>query len=435
MLIAFTCIIHTVEATSPGEEILNNEELLRTHIESMQSSVTPFYNAEVKRRLSYMLNSKASYTEAMLGRMIQYYPYIDSIFQANGLPADLKYITVIESSLKADIHSHAGAAGLWQFMRATGQNFGLRVNWSVDERLDPFLSTEAAAEYLKLLYKMYDDWTLVLMAYNCGPGRLNKAIKLAGDSSYHKVVNYLPRETRDYIPKFLAASFFMKNYGMFGYNPEWPHFDKQLVRRIKVYDKITLKEISDFSGFDMEMLKELNPSIRRNYVPHSERGYYLTVPLRYIDTIKEFISTYGLPPLEVDEDIEYVSSDKIIDSTSLERARYLRLEYTVKSGDSWEEIADLFEVNPYLIKYWNNSHPLLSPRQKVVLYLPNTRRNRSYRAILAKNKCELLPKNSGFVELDSKTNVNDYTAVVVNADGKKVNLPALVQELSAEKFY
>lgn len=437
VLMSFFFYMQEIDGRSPGEDILNNEKLLRAHIENMPSSVTPFYNAEVKRRLGHMLNAKVAFTEAMLGRMIQYYPYIDSVLTAHNLPTDLKYITVIESSLKPEIHSHAGAAGLWQFMRPTGRIFGLSVNNSVDERLDPFLATDAAVKYLQHLYEIYEDWTLVLMAYNCGPGRLNRAIKLAGDSSYHKIAPYLPRETRDYIPKFIAANFFMKNFGMFGYTPEWPMLDKQLVSRVKVYDRISLREISDFCGLDLDILEQMNPSLRRKFIPHSKKGYYLTVPMRYSDLVKEYVNSYG--DVKVDSkplDIQILSPDNNVELDNMDidetpdQANYFAFDYTVKTGDSWEELASLFNLNPFTMKYWSGNHRnKLLPGEKIRVYLPKTERNKTYISLLSQKMFGKLNQKKYLVMSYSNEGIV-FPDVVVTDIERKINLSEIIQSLT-----
>lgn len=394
LILSFLCSATYGEALSPGEELLNDEELLRSRIENMNTGFATIYNDEVKRQLSFMVKTNAKFTESMLGRMMMYYPYIDSLFKANDLPTDLKYITVVESSLKPEVHSHAGAAGLWQFMAATGKTFGLRVNWSVDERQDPFLATQAAVAYLKHLYDIYEDWTLVLMAYNCGPGRLNRAIKLSGSHAYADMVDYLPKETRRYIPKFMAATFFMRNYESFGYKPLWPELDLQIVARKKVYDKISLKEIASGAGVDLNILQILNPALKRDYIPASKTGYYLNYPKRKGDNIRFFLSNYG--------DNEVQSQPLDIEVLSLVNNKddepYLAFNYIVKTGDSWQALSKLLGVNPFLIKYWNNNfNKYLYPGQRIELFLPNSQKNIEFIDILSKNNFNSLKKRVSFV--------------------------------------
>lgn len=391
--LALLCFMerNEIKASTPGIGILENEELLQRRIENMNSCFTPFYNEEVKRRLSFMVKTKAAYTESMLGRMVQYYPLIDSLLKANGLPTDLKYITVIESSLKPSVRSYAGAAGLWQFMEATGESFGLRVNRTVDERLDPYLATHAAIKYLKYLHDIYDNWALVLMAYNSGPGRVNRAIEQAGESTYAEIAPYLPRETREYIPKFLAASFFMKNYREFGFEPEWPHLDMQFITRRKVYEKVRLSKIADSLGMEVELLEELNPALIRGYIPASTQGYFLTYPSRYADEVNIFFTYLGDVELESQPlDIAMLSPEQTLKSEEKKSERetyYLKFGYTVKTGNSWKNIAQIFGLNPFRLKYWNQSYsPYLYPGQKLILYVPASRKNKIFITLLTTEK-------------------------------------------------
>ncbi len=155
--------------------------------------------------------------QGLLARSDYYFPLFEEIFDAYNLPQELKYLAVIESALKPKAMSRAGAGGLWQFMRGTGKLYGLRIDEHIDERSDPVKATEAAARYLSDLYDIYDDWTLALAAYNCGPGNVKKAIRKAGGKKdFWKIYNYLPKETRSYVPIFVAATYAFHYYEAHG---------------------------------------------------------------------------------------------------------------------------------------------------------------------------------------------------------------------------
>ncbi len=430
-------------ATSPGDRLLENEELLQSRIENMNTCITPFYNAEVKKRLSFLLKTKKVYTETMLGRMVQYYPLIDSMLAAHDLPKDLKYITIIESSLKADIRSHAGAAGLWQFMKATGKYLGLRVNWAVDERLDPYLATQAAIKYLEYLHSIYDDWTLVLMAYNAGPGRVNRAIDRAGGAiAYDSIAEYLPQETRDYIPKFTAATFFMKNYTELGYTPEWPSLDKQFLERVKVYDRIKLSEFSEELGIPEETLEHLNPAFIRDYIPKSSKGYYLTIPLRYAVAVDSFLAHYGDKKIEsIPLDVQTLSPVVAGDSSSQSNPdsinHYLSFIYEVQLGDSWKEIADIFNLNHFRLKYWNNTQSsYLYPRQKLKIFVPHTERNKVFIFLLTDEKFVQLNNNAYLsTVVERNEDVRTFLPnVALNKRHEPITIDRVINKISRANF-
>lgn len=225
------------------------------------------YNNVVRKfidRYSGRLRHSVSY---MLGASNFYMPIFEEALETYGLPLELKYLPVIESALNPKAVSRVGATGLWQFMLATGKSYGLEVNSLVDERRDPVKSSYAAAHYLSDLYKIFGDWNLVIAAYNCGPEQINKAIHRAkGEKDYWKIYPYLPKETRGYVPAFIAANYIMTYYCEHNICPMTTRLPAK-TDTVMVSRNVHLEQIAAVCNIDIEQLRSLNPAYRRDIVP------------------------------------------------------------------------------------------------------------------------------------------------------------------------
>ena len=246
-------------------------------IQSMSSSIDLRYTAEVKKRIKQYTIQQRSASELLLGRISIYFPLIESKLREKGMPDDLKYLAVIESGLIPHAKSGAGAAGLWQFMKPTARMYGMKINRTVDERRDPEISTEAALDYLQYLYEKYDDWALAMGAYNCGPGNMNRAIRKANSTDFYKVAKYLPRETRGYVPKFIAMSYLMNYYYSHDLTPKMPHSNVLNTATSRVVDRVNFKKLSAKYQLDLETIQLLNPTYIRNFIPNGPE-HKLTLP-------------------------------------------------------------------------------------------------------------------------------------------------------------
>ncbi len=225
------------------------------------------YNEVVQKfidRYSGRLRQSVSY---MLGACNFYLPIFEEALEAYGLPLELKYLPVIESALNPRAVSRVGATGLWQFMLATGKRYGLNVNSLVDERRDPVKSSYAAAHYLSDLYKVFGDWNLVIASYNCGPAQINKAIHRSnGERDYWQIYPYLPKETRGYVPAFIAANYIMTYYCEHNICPMTTRLPAK-TDTVMVNRDVHLEQIAAVCDIDIEQLRSLNPSYRRDVVP------------------------------------------------------------------------------------------------------------------------------------------------------------------------
>ncbi len=251
---------------------------LKQRIESLHSEVDLRYTDEVHQIINTYIKKYRRGSERLLGLSEQFFPLYEAEFQKQGLPAELKYLSVIESGLKPNALSTSGAAGLWQFMKPTGRLYGLRINSTVDERRDPIKSTQAASEYLKDLYQQFGDWTLALAAYNCGPGNVRKALRRSQEEEFWSMKGrgYLPKETRRYIPKYVAMSYLMNYSHTHNLYPEYDEINN--LATVKVYDYTSFTDISKITGIDKATIAKFNPAFTKWYIPRSTEGYYLTLP-------------------------------------------------------------------------------------------------------------------------------------------------------------
>lgn len=298
------------------------------------------YNDAVKKLIeSYTtrLRSKVSY---MLAASNLYMPIIEEALDAYELPQELKYLPVIESALNPNALSRRRAAGLWQFILSTGKLYGLENNSLIDERKDPIKSTWAAARYLNELYKIYKDWNLVLAAYNCGPGNVNKAIKRAkGATDYWAIYNFLPRETRGYVPAFIAANYIMNYYCEHGICPmvsELPlPTDTILINR-----DLHMQQIAATCDIEIEQLRSLNPQFKKDIIPGNSKAYTLRLPYNKISLfIEKQDSIYAY---KADQ---YINKRKTVaveeTSSKSSKATYHR----IKKGDTLGGIALKYGVS------------------------------------------------------------------------------------------
>ena len=256
---------------------------------------TPASDAHLQRKLRDYLGTGSHSTERMLGRANQYFPIFEQYLARHGMPESLKYLAVAESMLVPGAVSSARAAGLWQLMPATAREMGLRVDGTVDERLDLHRSTEAAVVMLKGLYQKFGDWHLALAAYNCGPGRVRRAIRASGGHTFYpKVKPFLPRESQKYVAAYVAAAYTLNYYGDYGLTPA-DHLATDSIGRINVFRTLNLRRLANACELSYAQLRRMNPSYVRGYIPRNSHGYRLRVPLRDKWAVQTYV--WGRPNL------------------------------------------------------------------------------------------------------------------------------------------
>jgi len=329
------------------------------------------FNRIVRNYIHVYTHTKKDKLEIMLGLSQYYFPLIEEILDRYDLPYELKYMAVIESALNPRAVSRAGATGLWQFMYGTGKMYGLTINSLVDERRDPVKSTEAAARYLKDLYKIYHDWILVIAAYNCGPGNVNKAIRRTGGKrNYWDIYYRLPRETRGYVPAYIAATYAMNYYQDHHLRPvpiEMPLATDTLI----IEDNLHFRQVSEILGIPLKELRDLNPQYRRDIVPGKSKPQAIRIPMAYTTAFLDLQdSIFGF------KQNKYLSTDKLV--TRPVYSHYVpppptgktKLIYTVKPGDNLGFIAEWYHVRTSNLRYWNGvRHNLIRTGQKLKVYV------------------------------------------------------------------
>jgi Transglycosylase SLT domain/LysM domain len=288
----------------------NNAEMSR-RIHGLTKVIEIRVNEDVLDQVNFLVEHRRSDAETILGRTSMFFPTIERVLEANGIPSEMKYIAVIESSLIPFVKSRQGASGMWQFMAGTAELYGIHMDKYVDDRMDIERSTEIAAKYLKALYQKYNDWTLVLAAYNCGDGTVNKAIaKSGGITNYWSLRRFLPTETQRYLPRFIAAMYLDKYYNDHNLNPRIPSDLLTKTAKVKVYGKVDFKKVSKELDLDIDYIKFLNPKWRKEMIPQPADGgsHVLILPK---ETMYAYIDKYSSYEHLIDaDDMVYASVDE-----------------------------------------------------------------------------------------------------------------------------
>lgn len=317
-------------------------------LRALASPIQLPYNYIVRAYINRYIDPERSTLGRILGMSQYYFPLIEEELLKEGLPVELRALPIIESALSPTAVSHAGAAGLWQFMPFTGKSYGLEVNSLVDERRDPILSTKAACRYLRDLYNIYKEWSLAIAAYNCGPGNVNKALARAGGEcrSFWDIYDYLPRETRGYVPSFIGASYAYAYHRKHGIAPiEAPV--PLAVDTLRIDRLMHLEQIASTIDVPMETLRQLNPQYKLDIIPATTKTYTLVLPQRnvaqYIAREQEIMA----------KDSMYLK--EYIDPANIDKKRQERtgVVHTVKRGETLGGIARKYHVTTSQLMRWN----------------------------------------------------------------------------------
>lgn len=366
-------ILHNFDEDYEGTSGLPDSVLI-DRLQAIDSYVDLSFNKTVKSLINLYTERRRGQVEIMLGLAQYYFPKFEQILDKYNMPLELKYMAIIESALNARAFSPVGAVGLWQFMYGTGKMYGLEVSTYVDERRDPIKATEAAAKYLSDLYKIYKDWHLVIAAYNCGPGNVNKAIRRSGGKRDYWTIYYrLPRETRGYVPAFIAAAYIMNYHSEHGIYAKHPNFDI-ITDTIIVQQYLNLEQVAYTLDLNIQMLREINPMYRRDIIPAKpNKPYPLCLPQddinRFID-FEEHIFAYHREKYFPNNEIKNPSKTAYRYVASAIAGKD-KIYYKVKSGDNLGYIAEWFRVRASHLRYWNNIHGnVIRVGQKLAIYVP-----------------------------------------------------------------
>ncbi|MBQ3673687.1 MAG: transglycosylase SLT domain-containing protein [Paludibacteraceae bacterium] len=345
--------LDTTDCVSVHDTTTLPDSVYKARLQALPCVIELPYNERVRGFiLRYVKRSPKQVARLM--RMSEYYfPIFEDALGRYQLPYELKYVPIIESALNPMARSHAGAAGLWQFMPATGKLFGLEINSLVDERMDVVKSTEAACRFLSNMYSIYQDWNLVIAAYNCGSGNVNKAIRRAGGKrDFWSIYPYLPTETRNYVPIFIAANYAM-NYGAEHGICKAPVEKTMLTDTICTTQRLHLEQVSANLGIDMEELRRLNPQYSRDILPGGN-AYTLCLPAEktglFIEQ-QDSIMAYKADSLINNRRAE-IDMAKITSITGGYRVNGVTY-YTIKNGDTLGGIAKKFHCTVKQLKQWN----------------------------------------------------------------------------------
>lgn len=344
-------------------------------LKKIPSVISLTYNNIVKKYIEVYTIKKRDKLEEILSLKDYYFPMFEEVLDKYDMPLELKYLAVIESALNPRAVSRCGATGLWQFMYGTGRLYKMNINSFVDERRDPLTETNAAARYLKDMYAIYNDWILVIAAYNCGPGNVNRAIRRSGGkTNYWDIYYYLPKETRGYVPAYIAATYAINFYKDHSLTPKplemLPYSDTVMVK-----ENIHLEQIADVLKLPIEMVRDLNPQYRRDVIPGKFSTCSLRLPAPYstkfVD-MQDSIIRY--------KNAQFFAGDfKVINPLSKYGSysagpippNTRKVYHKVTTGQTLSQISDLYHVNVADLRYWNdiNGNKLRAGR-RVVIYVP-----------------------------------------------------------------
>lgn len=310
------------------------------------------YNEVVRACIDRYTGRLRNHVAFMLSAANFYLPIFEEALDAYGLPLELKYLPIIESALNPTARSRAGASGLWQFMLRTGKLYGLESNSYVDDRRDPIKSTWAAVRYLKDMYDIYKDWNLVIAAYNCGPGNVNKAIRRSGGKTdYWAIYPYLPRETRGYVPAFIAANYVMTYYCKHNICPMETNIPAD-TDTVQVNRNLHFQQIVDLCGIDMEQLKSLNPQYKREIIPGDSKAYTLRLPMTHISAFidqQDTIYNHRRQELFKNRKVVAASNKSVRPVVGKGKLTY----HKIRSGENLGSIAHKYGVTVKQLKAWN----------------------------------------------------------------------------------
>ncbi|MEQ9426481.1 MAG: LysM peptidoglycan-binding domain-containing protein [Cyclobacteriaceae bacterium] len=324
-------------------------DTIETRLSRIEGEVALNFTEKVKAFIDYFTVRNRDYTRAALANANYYFPIFEKYLAKHGLPDELKYLSIIESGLNPRAISRAGAAGLWQFVPSTGSIYKLHQDWYIDERMDPEKATEAACLYLKELYRYFDDWELALAAYNSGPGRVRRAIRYSGyKKKFWEIYRWLPRETRSYVPQYVAMIYalnYAEEHNMFIEEPNYKiEFDTVLVSKY-----FHVPTFADQLNVCFDNIEKLNPHIKQGALPDDATNFALRVPIDIKPLITEQrIQLYDSASKVGRKEIEYLARNSVGSTYGRDK-----LIHRVRSGDVLGKIAMRYGVRVTDIRKWN----------------------------------------------------------------------------------
>ncbi|MGJ8661235.1 MAG: transglycosylase SLT domain-containing protein, partial [Bacteroidota bacterium] len=334
---------------------------------ALMDNMSPFEfqcNSSSLSIIKYFAENRRNFARVVLGRSALYFDMFEEMLAKYDMPIELKYLAVIESGLRPQVKSRAGALGLWQFMYRTGLYYGLEENSYIDERMDPLMATDAACRYLKKLHEIYNDWNMALAAYNAGPGNVNKAIRRSGGkTSYWEVRPFLPRETQGYVPNFIGAAYIMTYHKEHNILPFPAKLHNSQLDTVCLKQGVRMDKISNITGWDLDEIKALNPVYKTSYIPKTDPPQCITGPFAEIGKIISMENEIFGPTFEETESAEELladgdseTEDGVIDETPIlnPTANNKVISHVVRRGETLGKIASKYGVTVREIMDWNN---------------------------------------------------------------------------------
>ena len=334
------------------------DSMYASRLRAISTPITLTYNDEVRNYIDLYVLKRRGQVERMLGLGQFYFPIFDQIFAQYGIPAEIKNLAIIESALNPHAVSREGAVGIWQFMYGTAKLYGLTVNNYYDDRRDIIRSTEGAAQYLRNMYDVYGDWLLAIASYNCGPQNVNRAIAKSGGNTFWAIKDYLPKETRGYVPAFIAATYVMNYYELHDLSPDYEVLKHcwDSIAVVNINDKMSCEEIARFTDMSVDEVRFLNPGLRCSVIPALDVPYAFKLPSDKTQLFDQFRDSIIFLSANAKQQYYY-------GATGSGRV------YVVRSGDNLGKIAGKYHVSVAQIKQWNHLHSnVIRTGQKLRIY-------------------------------------------------------------------
>ncbi len=325
-------------------------EVYKHRLDSITKSIPLDYNQYVQGYIDLYAFRKREQVERMLGLSEYYFPMVEKVFKEYKIPTEFKYLAIVESALNPYAVSPVGATGMWQFMFTTAKMYNLNITSHIDERRDPYLATHAAAKYFVDMYRRYGDWLLVIAAYNCGPGNVNRAIRKAGggQKTFWEIRQFLPQETRGYVPAYIAANYIMTFAEAHNLYPTYPSFSF-MTDTLHITKPVYFKDIERICGVNADELRILNPQFKKDFVPAYSNSYTLKLPATRRDLVHSFKdSLYSLFPTAAADEVFVLNTDPMA------KARAVYKTHVVTRGQTLSKLAVKYDVSVSDIKKWNN---------------------------------------------------------------------------------
>ncbi|TDB65805.1 LysM peptidoglycan-binding domain-containing protein [Arundinibacter roseus] len=408
-------------------------DLIQARFAQLQKKIPLVYHPVSHQFVEYFIYRKPEFTRRMMAEKNIYFPIYEKALARHNMPDELKYLSMIESGLDPRIISYAGAGGLWQFMRATGREFGLRQDAYIDERFDPEKSTEAACRYLRQLYTIFGDWEMALASYNAGPGNVKRAMRRSGGSTFWSVYDALPKQTRSYVPQFVAILYMMhygQDHGIVPQSIEYP----TVADTVHVNGYLDLTVFASLSGVTMEEIRKFNPQIINTVLPDYTRNFVLKVPFQKFPLMhpERFAILDSASKKPVNAVMLASAGEQIGDYVYTTK----RTKHTVRSGETLSSISNKYGVSIADVKSWNRmrSTKLLRGQKLTIVRKVRTATPRPIEAVASAKTTETSPTKPVLTEpVNEATSKTDGEEEIALADEEEEEADAPVAKPKTKK--